>query len=140
MEKRSDLREEITVRWWMLHNEDLYNLYFTLSIIMVIKSGVEMFLENVASAFKILVRNFKEWYNLEGSGTGGSIMQWNLSSTEPGHNGNLHYVEKFYSLDCLRTWCSILNVPLLNGTVLWLKSFGPFQFHYRQVSPYFFGL
>jgi len=44
----------------MLHNEDLYNLYFTLSIIMVIKSGVEMFLENVASAFKILVRNFKE--------------------------------------------------------------------------------
>jgi hypothetical protein len=70
-----------------------------------------------------LVRNFKGRYSLKDSGTGGIIMQWNLSSTEPGHNGNLYFVEKFCSLGGLWTWCSILNVPLLNGTVLLLRKF-----------------
>jgi hypothetical protein len=60
---------------WILRTEDLYNLYFTLSIITVIKSGVEILLEGVASACKILVRNFKGRYSLKDSGTGGIIMQ-----------------------------------------------------------------
>jgi hypothetical protein len=59
------LKEELTVRRWILRTEDLYNWYFTPSIIMVIKSEVEILLENVAckgemrSACRIMVRNFR---------------------------------------------------------------------------------
>jgi len=72
-------RDEVTGKWRRLHNEKLYVLYFSPSIIQVIKSrimgwmGYEACMEERRDAHRVLVGNLRERDNTEDLGVDGRI-------------------------------------------------------------------
>jgi hypothetical protein len=58
----------------------------------------------------------------------------NLSLEELEHKGNLSLAEDFYSSEDLESRGSKHHAPVLNGTFLQRKNFGPLRFCNRQVS------
>jgi hypothetical protein len=89
------------------------------------KTGILTFhIRNLTSMSKLLCgREFKQIQ-----------VQWNLSYTEPGNNGNLDLVGKVYTPDDLNSPWSILKIPVVIQPFLQHKIFRLLGFRYMQVS------